>query len=161
MGLRASHTVSLSLSDVRVPNSAVLGQLGEGFKIAMMALDGGRIGISGQSLGMAYGALERARELLLEDPAQLKSQGAQFKLADIGTECDAAWLLALRAAWLKETDQPFQQRSGYGQSLRNGSCKQSDPKSPADWRLSWPHERPLAFPLLQRLPSDENLRGNE
>ena len=93
----------------------------------MMALDGGRIGISGQSLGMAYGALDRARELLLEDPAQLKSQGAQFKLADIGTECDAAWLLALRAAWLKETDQPF--KEALVQSLRNGSCKQSDPKA--------------------------------
>jgi alkylation response protein AidB-like acyl-CoA dehydrogenase len=85
----------------------MLGQEGEGFKIAMMALDGGRIGISSQSLGMAFGAMDRARALMLEDKAIAKSQGAQFKLADIGTECDAAWLLALRAAWLKETKQPF------------------------------------------------------
>ena len=105
MGLRASHTVSLSLADVRVPHSAMLGKEGEGFKIAMMALDGGRIGISSQALGMAYGAMDRARYLMLED--NLSDQGIQFKLADIGTECDAAWMLALRAAWLKETDQPF------------------------------------------------------
>ena len=107
MGLRASHTVSLSLSDVRVPESAMLGQEGEGFKIAMMALDGGRIGISSQSLGMAYGAMDRARKIMLDDKAIASSQGIQFKLADIGTESDAAWLLALRAAWLKETKQPF------------------------------------------------------
>ena len=107
MGLRASHTVSLSLSDVRVPASAMLGQEGEGFKIAMMALDGGRIGISSQSLGMAFGAMDRARDIMLEDKSVSSSQGVQFKLADIGTECEAAWLLALRAAWLKESKQSF------------------------------------------------------
>ncbi|MBT6177107.1 MAG: acyl-CoA dehydrogenase [Deltaproteobacteria bacterium] len=107
LGLRASHTVSLSLADVTVPHSAMLGQEGEGFKIAMMALDGGRVGISSQSLGMAYGAMNRAREIMLSDKQHGATQGMLFKLANIGTECDAAWLLALRAAWLKESDQPF------------------------------------------------------
>jgi hypothetical protein len=91
LGLRASHTVSLSLSDVRVPSSAMLGKEGEGFKIAMMALDGGRVGISSQSLGMAYGAMDRARELMLEDNEAANTQGMHFKLANIATECDAAW----------------------------------------------------------------------
>ena len=107
LGLRASHTVSLSLADVTVPHSAMLGQEGEGFKIAMMALDGGRVGISSQSLGMAYGAMNRAREIMLTDKQHGTAQGMLFKLANIGTECDAAWLLALRAAWLKESNQPF------------------------------------------------------
>jgi alkylation response protein AidB-like acyl-CoA dehydrogenase len=107
LGLRASHTVSLSLVDVTVASSAMLGEEGEGFKIAMMALDGGRVGISSQSLGMANGAMRRAREIMLEDKKIGSAQGMLFKLADIGTECDAAWLLALRAAWLKESGQVF------------------------------------------------------
>ena len=72
-----------------------------------MALDGGRVGISSQSIGMAFGAMNRARELMLQDKASGTAQGMLFKLADIGTECDAAWLLSLRAAWLKESGQPF------------------------------------------------------
>jgi len=105
MGLRASHTVALSLDGVRVPDSARLSELGHGFRIAMAALDGGRIGIASQSLGMGFAALERARAYLAAHPSRFDEQLAA--LADMATELDAGWLLTLRAARLKEAGTPF------------------------------------------------------
>ena len=105
MGIRSSHTVGLSFQGVRVPASAMLGKEGEGFKIAMMALDGGRIGISSQAIGYGFRALELARAHCAAQKSV--SQSTQFKLADIATEIDAAWLMALRAAWLKERGERF------------------------------------------------------
>ncbi len=111
MGLRASDTVSLTFEGVRVPASALLGQLNGGFKIAMMALDGGRIGIASQALGIANAALDEA-VAYAKDRKQFGQpisafQGIQWPLADSKTELDAARLLTLRAAWLKESGQPF------------------------------------------------------
>jgi alkylation response protein AidB-like acyl-CoA dehydrogenase len=111
MGLRASDTVSLTFEGVRVPASALLGQLNGGFKIAMMALDGGRIGIASQALGIAGVALDEA-VTYAKDRKQFGQsisafQGIQWPLADSKTELDAARLLTLRAAWLKESGQPF------------------------------------------------------
>jgi alkylation response protein AidB-like acyl-CoA dehydrogenase len=110
LGLRASHTVSLSLDEVRVPDSARLGELGGGFRIAMAALDGGRIGIGAQSVGMGTAALELCRAHLAT-PAATPAFGApadaSSKLADMATELDAAWLLTLRAAALKKAGKPF------------------------------------------------------
>ncbi len=103
MGLRASHTVGLTLQDVRVGPDALLGELGGGFRIAMAALDGGRIGIGAQALGLGTRALELVRAALPKEP----EQGAQFAVADMATELDAAWLLTLRAAALKERGEPF------------------------------------------------------
>lgn len=107
MGLNASHTVSLQFENVWVPASAMLAEEGQGFSIAMMALDGGRIGISSQSLGMGYGAICRARTCMQTAASGTHDQGAQFRLADSATQCDAAWLLTMRAAWLKESGKPF------------------------------------------------------
>lgn len=111
MGLRASDTVSLTFEGVRVPASALLGQLNGGFKIAMMALDGGRIGIASQALGIANASLDEA-VAYAKDRKQFGQpisafQGIQWPLADSKTELDAARLLTLRAAWLKESGQPF------------------------------------------------------
>ncbi len=111
LGLRASNTVSLSFEGVRVPASALLGQPDGGFKIAMMALDGGRIGIASQAIGIATAALE-AGVAYAKDRKQFGQpiagfQGIQWPLADSKTELDAARLLTLRAAWLKESGRVF------------------------------------------------------
>lgn len=111
MGIRASNTVALSFEGVRVPSSALLGELNGGFKIAMMALDGGRIGIGSQALGIATAALEEAVAYAKDRKQFGKSigdfQGIQWLLADSKTELDAARALVLRAAWLKENKRPF------------------------------------------------------
>ncbi len=111
MGLIASHTVSLALDNVEVGEDAVLGEIGGGFRIAMTALDGGRIGISAQAIGMAARSLEVTRDYVMTRKQFKKTlgeqQAVQFMIADMATELDAAWLLTLRAAWLKENGQPF------------------------------------------------------
>jgi len=111
MGLRASNTVPLELDDVRVPESALLGELHGGFKIAMMALDGGRIGISSQAIGIARAALDEsvvyAKDRKQFDRPIGENQAIQWKLANMKTSLDAAHLLSMRAAWLKEQRRPF------------------------------------------------------
>ncbi len=111
LGLRASSTVSLAFDDCRVPTDSLLGGENEGFKVAMMALDGGRIGIASQALGIAQAAFEEgvgyARERRQFGRAIGEFQALQHMLADSRAELDAARLLTLRAAWLKETGQPF------------------------------------------------------
>jgi alkylation response protein AidB-like acyl-CoA dehydrogenase len=111
MGLRGSNTVPLTFEGCRVPESALLGEINGGFKIAMMALDGGRIGISSQAIGIARAALEEsiqyAKDRKQFDKAIAEFQGIQWKLADMQVELDAANLLAMRAAWLKEHKRPF------------------------------------------------------
>ncbi len=111
MGIRGSNTVSLSFENCRVPASALLGELNGGFKIAMMALDGGRIGISCQAIGIARAALEEA-VAYAKDRKQFNKpiadfQAIQWKLADMQLSLDAAHLLAMRAAWLKENRRVF------------------------------------------------------
>ena len=111
MGIRGSDTVPLEFDGVRVPVEALLGQENGGFKIAMMALDGGRIGISSQAIGIARAALAesveyaKARKTFGVPIAQ--HQAIQWKLADMHTQIEAAHLLSMRAAALKEADQPF------------------------------------------------------
>jgi alkylation response protein AidB-like acyl-CoA dehydrogenase len=110
-GIRGSNTVSLTLDGCRVPASAMLGELNGGFRIAMMALDGGRIGISSQALGIARAALDESVQYA-RDRQQFGTpigqfQATQWKLADMATELDAAHLLTLRAAFLKEKRRSF------------------------------------------------------
>ena len=111
MGLRASTTVSLAFEDLRVPASALLGAEGQGFAIAMAALDGGRIGIASQAVGIGTAALEAALKYARERQAFGQPignfQALRFMLADVATELDAARLLTLRAAALKEAGKPF------------------------------------------------------
>ncbi len=111
LGLRGSNTVPLELDGVRVPESALLGELNGGFKIAMMALDGGRIGISAQAIGIARAALEEsvayAKERKQFGRPIGEYQAIQWKLADSKVDLDAAHLLCLRAAWLKESGRVF------------------------------------------------------
>lgn len=106
MGLRGSSTTGLHFEGCRIEGSALLGELHGGFKIAMMALDGGRIGIASQAIGIAEAALAAAvsyskdRKTFGQPIANY--QAIQWMIADGRTELDAATLLALRAAWLKE-----------------------------------------------------------
>lgn len=101
MGLRGSTTVPLEFDDVRVGADALLGVEGGGFRIAMMALDGGRIGIGAQATGVASAALALAAREASRNAA------ADALVAECQTDVDAAWLLVLRAAWLKESGRAF------------------------------------------------------
>jgi alkylation response protein AidB-like acyl-CoA dehydrogenase len=106
MGIRASDTHSLMFQDVKVPKENRIGEDGFGFKFAMKTLAGGRIGIAAQALGIASGAYELALGYSKERKAFgkeiSKHQAIQFKLADMATEIDAARLLCLKAAYLKD-----------------------------------------------------------
>jgi alkylation response protein AidB-like acyl-CoA dehydrogenase len=115
LGIRGSDTHSLMFTDVKVPKENRIGEDGFGFKFAMKTLEGGRIGIASQALGIASGAYELALEYSKQRKAFGKTisdlQAIQFKLADMATEIEAARLLCLRAAWLKDNDQPYAQAS--------------------------------------------------
>jgi alkylation response protein AidB-like acyl-CoA dehydrogenase len=110
LGLHSSSTTDLILDGVRVPADRVLGEEGRGFPIAMATLDGGRIGIAAQAVGIAQAAFEQACAYALER-RQFGQRIAEFgatqaKLADMATEIDAARLLVLRAAWLRDRGEP-------------------------------------------------------
>ncbi|GAB4270006.1 MULTISPECIES: acyl-CoA dehydrogenase [Deferrisoma] len=106
LGIRASSTAELVFEDCRIPKENLLGQPGEGFKIAMQTLDGGRIGIASQAVGIARGAMEHAiayaKERQQFGQPIANFQAIQWKLADMATEIDAARLLTWRAAWMKD-----------------------------------------------------------
>lgn len=111
MGIRASNTVPLELAACRLPGDALLGAENEGFRVAMMALDGGRIGIACQAIGIARAALAEslryAKDRRAFSAPIADHQAIQWKLADMKTSIDAAHALAMRAAWLKERGEPF------------------------------------------------------
>jgi alkylation response protein AidB-like acyl-CoA dehydrogenase len=110
MGLRASDTVAVDLQDVTVPGSQMLGNEGDGFKVAMSALDGGRIGIAFQALGIGQACLEesvryaKVREQFGKPIAKQPVIGDM--IADMGSELAAARLLGFHAAWLKDQGRP-------------------------------------------------------
>ena len=106
MGIRGSATYELIFQDCRIPKDAMLGQKGKGFHVAMHTLDGGRIGIASQALGLAEGALERTVAYVKERKqfgrAIAAFQNTQFQLADLKARIDCASLLVRRAAWCKD-----------------------------------------------------------
>jgi alkylation response protein AidB-like acyl-CoA dehydrogenase len=112
MGILASGTAELIFEDARLPSDALLGEEGGGFKQMLTTLDGGRIGIASQAVGIGRAVLEEAAEYAKtrEQFGQPISgfQAIQWKLADIATEIDAAELLTLRAAWLIDNGKPYE-----------------------------------------------------
>ena len=106
MGIRGSSTYELIFQDCRIPKDNILGAKGKGFGIAMHSLDGGRIGIATQALGLAEGALERTvaytKERKQFGRSISKFQNTQFRLADMKTRCDAAQLMVYKAARAKD-----------------------------------------------------------
>jgi alkylation response protein AidB-like acyl-CoA dehydrogenase len=129
MGLRGSSTTALHFEGCRVPASALLGELHGGFKIAMMALDGGRIGIASQAIGIAEAALAEAiayakdRKTFGQPIAD--RQAIQWMIADSRAELDAATLLARRAAWMKERGGRFSRQAAMAKAYA----------SEAAWRI--------------------------
>jgi butyryl-CoA dehydrogenase len=111
LGIRGSKSCQIFLDDVRLGADALLGEAGRGFKVAMSTLDGGRIGIAAQAVGIARAAFEDALEYAQTRKTFGKPiaqhQAIQFKLADMATEIEAARLLTLRAAWLKDHQAPY------------------------------------------------------
>jgi butyryl-CoA dehydrogenase len=115
LGIRSSPTTELIFEDCRIPKENLLGQEGEGFKIAMMTLDGGRNGIAAQAVGIAQGALDAAIEyakgrVQFGKPIA-EQQGIAFKLADMATNIEAARLLTYQAAWLESNGLPYGKES--------------------------------------------------
>ena len=111
MGIRASSTCELVFEDVKVPKENLLGELNKGFQIAMMTLDGGRIGIAAQALGIAQGAIDETVKYV-KDRVQFgrpisKFQNTQFMLAEMQTRVDAARMLVYRAAAIKDAGEPY------------------------------------------------------
>ena len=115
LGIRGSDTHSLMFTDVRVPKENRIGDDGFGFTFAMKTLAGGRIGIAAQALGIASGAYELSLEYSKQRKAFgkeiSKHQAIAFKLSDMATEIEAARLLCLKAAWLKDVGQNYDQAS--------------------------------------------------
>jgi butyryl-CoA dehydrogenase len=115
MGIKASSTTPLYFSDCRIPKDALLGKEGKGFKIAMQTLDGGRIGIAAQALGIAQGALDAsiayAKERVQFGKPIATLQAIQWMIADMATEIDAARFLVYRAAWNKDNSLPYGQEA--------------------------------------------------
>jgi len=111
MGLRGSDTIALTLENLRVPVDQRLGAEGEGFRIAMSMLDAGRIGVAAQALGVMRAAMEEAVRYAQHRQAfggpLAKIQGVQFKLAEMERRVQCARLLIQRAAWLRDTQQPY------------------------------------------------------
>ena len=111
LGIRGSDTHSLMFTNIKVPKSNRIGEDGFGFKFAMKTLSGGRIGIAAQALGIASGAYELALAYSKERKAFGKTisnhQAIQFKLADMATQIEAARLLCLKAAWLKDRHEDY------------------------------------------------------
>lgn len=117
MGIRGSATYELVFQDCKIPKENLLGELGKGFKMALMTLDGGRIGVAAQALGIAQGAIDYCKKYVTEhiqgEQRISQYQFTQFELADMQTRVDAARLLVYRAAQAKQEYEPFSQLAGY------------------------------------------------
>ena len=130
MGQRGSSTNELLFENCRIPKTRLLGELHEGFRIALMELDGGRIGIASLALGIGLAAMDFATNYSKEreqfgQPIS-NFQAIQWMIADGYTELEAARMLVLRAAWLKENGRPFSQEASmakvYASEAANRSC---------------------------------------
>ena len=115
LGIRSSPTTEIMFEDCRIPVENLLGEEGQGFKVAMQTLDGGRNGIAAQAVGIAQGALdasvEYARERYQFGKPIAVQQGIGFKLADMATDVEAARLLTYQAAWLESEGLPYGKES--------------------------------------------------
>lgn len=126
MGIRSSATAELIFNDVKVPKENLLGKEGQGFKIAMATLDGGRIGIASQALGIAQGAFENAVEYAKEREQFglpiAHQQINSFKIADMATKLRAARFLVYSSAELKEHHEPYGMESAMAKQYASDIC---------------------------------------
>ena len=129
LGIRASDTVELSYEDMQVPEENLLGTYNEGFKIAMDTLDGGRIGIASQACGITMGCLEEsvkyAKERRQFGQAIAEFEPIQWKIAQMATDLDAARLLTLRAAHLKDHKMPHTLEASMAKLFSSNICNKA------------------------------------
>ena len=133
MGIRAAQNCEVTYEDVRVPSFNRIGKEGQGFKIAMRALDGGRIGIAAQSVGLAQGAIDEAMAYVKERKQFGRPisafQTTQFKLADMQTKVDAARLLTWRAALTKDAGENYSKDAAmaklFASDVANQVCREA------------------------------------
>jgi butyryl-CoA dehydrogenase len=133
MGINASDTSELVFQNCRLPSENLLGKEGEGFKIAMMALDGGRIGIGAQALGIAQAALDESIKYSQEReqfgrPIS-KFQAIQWMIADMATEIDAARYLIYRAAYLKDRVKRFSKEAAMAKMYASETARRASIKA--------------------------------
>ncbi|MDD2900232.1 MAG: acyl-CoA dehydrogenase [Desulfuromonadaceae bacterium] len=121
MGIRGSYTTAFAFDNLRIPVENLLGQEGKGFNVAMDTLNGGRIGIASQGLGIAEGAFERAlaysKERKQFDQAICEFQAIQFKLADMWSRIETSKLMTYKAAWLKDNKKNYTMESAMAKLL--------------------------------------------
>lgn len=133
MGIRASGTAELVLQDVKVPKENLLGSVGKGFEIAMNTLDGGRIGIAAQALGIAQGSLDVAIKYSKERKqfghAIARLQAIQWMIADIATDVEASRLLTYKAAYLKNEGLPFSTEAAMAKLYASEACERAATKA--------------------------------
>ena len=145
LGIRASDTAELVFDECRVPAAHRIGDEGQGFKIALATLDGGRIGIAAQAVGIAAGAYARsvayARERKAFGVAIGQHQMVQWMLADMATAVDGARLLTLKAAALKDAGRPYTKAGGDGQAVRGRDRHEGDHRRGAGARRLRLHPR--------------------
>jgi alkylation response protein AidB-like acyl-CoA dehydrogenase len=126
LGINASGTAELVFEDARLPADSLLGKPGEGFRQMLTTLDGGRIGIASQAMGIGRAALEhsieysKTREQFNQPISSF--QAIQWKLADMATQLDAAELLILRAAWLEDNKKPYEKESAMAKLLASDTA---------------------------------------
>jgi butyryl-CoA dehydrogenase len=129
LGIRGSQSCQIFLDDVYLPRENLLGKVGEGFKVAMATLDGGRIGIAAQALGIGRAAFEDAGRYALErrtfGQPIANHQSIQWKLADMATELDAARLLTLRAASMKDRGARYSKESAMAKLFASEACNRA------------------------------------
>jgi len=128
MGLHASNTGELLFDECRIPADNLLGEEGEGDRLFLKTLDGGRIGIGAMALGLAQAAYEAASAYAKERQQFGRPiasfQGIAFKIADMATQIDAARLMVYRAAWLKDNDQPYSTEAAMGKLFASEVARQ-------------------------------------
>ena len=133
MGIRGSATTELIFENCRIPKENLLGEEGQGFKIALSTLDGGRIGIAAQAVGIAQGAFEAALKYSKEreqfGQSISKFQAIQFMLADMATKIEAARILTYRAAFLEEKGLPYSQPAAMAKLLASETAMEVTTKA--------------------------------
>jgi alkylation response protein AidB-like acyl-CoA dehydrogenase len=126
LGINASGTAELVFEDARIPQENLLGKRGEGFKQMLTTLDGGRIGIASQAIGIGRAVLEEAIEYSKTREQFGRSissfQAIQWKLADMATQLDAAELLTLRAAWLEQNGRSYEKEAAMAKLLASDTA---------------------------------------
>ncbi len=129
LGIRSSDTVSLAFENCRVPAANRIGAEGDGFRFAMTTLEGGRIGIAAQALGIAQACVDASVRYAKQRKAFGKyiaeHQAIQFKVADMATATEAARMLVLHAAWLKDQEQPFGHAASMAKLLASKTAVQN------------------------------------